>query len=368
MPVHEISNLPVTPRAPAATDRSFASLAQWMRRNLFQDITSTLITVFVGLILLWQIPPALDWLVLSAVFSGEGRQACTADAACWIPIFEYFNVFVYGPYPAEQEWRVNVAFLLGLLAFPLLFSRRMPRSLVLAYAALLPVALWLLLKGGGFLEVMPSTVFGGLMLTFFLGTIAMCLSLPVSVLLALGRQSKLPIIRWICVIYIEFVRAVPLLTFLFMASLMLQIFLPGGMEIDRLLRILAVMIFVSAAYKAEILRGAIQALPKGQFEASYAMGCGYWKTIFFIIMPQALRNSVPALINNFIGLFKETTLVMIVGLLELVGTIRAVFQDPEWIGLDVEGLIVVSFTFFVICFSIAQYGAHLERGIEASRH
>jgi len=159
-----------------------------------------------------------------------------------------------------------------------------------------------------------------------------------------------------------------MLTFIFMASLMLQIFLPEGMNIDKLLRILAVMVFISSAYKAEILRGAIQALPKGQFEASYAMGCGYWRTIFFIIMPQALRNSVPALITNFIGLFKETTLVMIVGILELVGVVRAAFQEPEWIGLDTESLLVVSFCFFIICFSIAQYGAFLERGIASSRN
>ncbi|MDX1743666.1 MAG: amino acid ABC transporter permease [Ruegeria sp.] len=365
--VEQITGAPVVARAQPKVAWSLGGCLKWAQSNLFQNALSTVITISIAVFLLWQVPAALDWLLFSAVFTGEGRAACTEDAACWIPIADFFNVFVYGPYPAEQHWRVNVAFLLGVLAFPLLFSRKLPRQVMLAYIALLPVALWLLLKGGGILEKMPSTVFGGLMLTFFLGAIAMCLSLPVSILLALGRQSTLPVIRWICVAYIEFVRAVPLLTFLFMASLMLQIFLPGGMEIDRLLRVLVVMIFVSAAYKAEILRGAIQALPTGQTEASYAMGCGYWKTVIYIVMPQALRNSVPALINNFIGLFKETTLVMIVGLLELVGTVRAVFQDPEWIGLHVEGLLLVSFFFFIICFSIAQYGAHLERGIEASR-
>lgn len=367
MPFDQLSGAPVPARTQPKTAASLGMTLKWLQKNLFQNTTSTVTTFIIAAFLSWQVPAALDWMLFSAVFAGEGREACVKDAACWIPIGNFFNVFVYGPYPAEEHWRVNAAFLLGVLAFPLLFSRRMPRQIVLAYIALLPVALWLLLKGIGILEVMPSTVFGGLMLTFSLGSIAMCLSLPVSILLALGRQSKLPVIRWTCVGYIEFVRAVPLLTFLFMASLMLQIFLPGGTEIDRLLRVLAVMIFVSAAYKAEILRGAIQALPKGQVEASYATGCGYWKTVIFIVMPQALRNSVPALINNFIGLFKETTLVMIVGLLELVRTVRAVFQDPEWIGLHVEGLPLVSFFFLIICFSIAQYGGHLERGIEASR-
>lgn len=367
MPTDNLFGAPVAARSQPKAPLSLTRAVKWAQRNLFQTIPSTLVTILITAMLLWQVPAALDWMLFSAVFTGEGRADCVPHAACWIPIVDFYNVFVYGPYPASEHWRVNAAFLLGVLAFPLLFSRRMPRKFILAYIALLPVALWLLLKGGDILEAMPSTVFGGLMLTFFLGAIAMCLSLPVSILLALGRQSKLPVIRWICVGYIEFVRAVPLLTFLFMASLMLQIFLPGGMEIDRLLRVLAVMIFVSAAYKAEILRGAIQALPGGQVEASYAMGCGYWKTVIYIVMPQALRNSVPALINNFIGLFKETTLVMIVGLLELVGTMRAVFQDAEWIGLHVEGLLMVSLFFFIICFSIAQYGAHLERGIEASR-
>ncbi len=362
------SGKPVPARELTRSRLSAKGCVKWLRDNLFQDWLNSTITATLMLILAWQIPQALDWLVFSAVFDGNQRSDCVTGAACWIPVKDYFHYFVYGPYPVEEEWRVNTAFILGVLAFPLLFTRKLPRSLTLIYVALLPVALWLLLKGGGILEEMPSTMFGGLMLTFFLGAIAMCLSLPVAIVLALGRQSKLPVIRWICTTYIEFVRAVPLLTFIFMASLMLQIFLPEGANVDKLLRILAVMVFVSAAYKAEILRGAIQALPQGQFEAAYAMGCGYWKTIFFIIMPQALRNSVPALITNFIGLFKETTLVMIVGILELVGVVRAAFQEPEWIGLDTESHLVISFVFFIICFSISQYGAFLERGIASSRH
>ena len=362
------SGSPVPARAPNDPGVTVKGAVKWLRNNLFQDWLNGLVTIAIALLLAWQIPKALDWLLFSAVFEGSRRSDCVIDAACWIPVGDYFHYFVYGPYPADQQWRVNTAFILGLLAFPLLFSRKLPRGLVLGYATLLPVALWLLLKGGGILKEMPSTMFGGLMLTFFLGAIAMCLSLPVAILLALGRRSKLPVVRWSCIAYIEFIRAVPLLTFIFMASLMLQIFLPEGANVDKLLRILAVMIFVSAAYKAEILRGAIEALPKGQFEASQAMGCGYWKTIIHVVMPQVLRNSVPALISNFIGLFKETTLVTIVGILELVGVVRAAFREPEWIGLDTEAHLVVSMVFFAVCFSIAQYGAFLERGIASSRH
>ncbi|EPJ48630.1 MAG: polar amino acid ABC transporter permease [Osedax symbiont Rs1] len=339
-----------------------------IRRNLFNSPVDTIVTLAISALLITYIPLILDWLYFSAVFSGATRAACNPSAACWIPIINFMDYYIYGPFPIDQRWRVDTSFVLGLLAFPLLFSQRMPQKIILMYIFLLPLVLWALLKGGVFLSDISTTALGGMTLTFFLGIIAMCLSLPVAIILALGRRSRLPIIRWVCSGYIELVRAVPVLTFLFMASLMLQLFLPGGVTIDVLFRILFVLVFVSAAYKAEIIRGAIQAIPSGQIEASYAMGCGYWKTMAYIVMPQALRNSVPALITNFIGLFKETTLVMILGLLEVMGVVRATFENAEWIGMHVEGMVLVSFFFFAICFSIAQYGAHLERRIKRTKY
>lgn len=361
------TTVPVTARQQQAESLSLSVVIDWIKKHLFNDILNSLITLSIIVILISFIPYALDWLIISAVFTGETRADCTPNKACWIPIIQYMEYYIYGPYPDDQKWRVDVGYILGGLAFPLLFTRRIPKKIVLTYVFFLPVALWMLLKGGGLLTEMPSSAFGGIMLTFFLGAIAMCLSMPVAILLALGRQSKLPIIRWICVGYIETIRAVPILTFLIMASLMLQIFLPDGMEIEKLLRVLFVLVSVSAAYKAEIIRGGIQAIPKGQAEAAYALGAGYWTTMVYVIMPQALRNSVPALITNFIGLFKETTLVAIVGILELVGVVRASFENAEWIGFHVEGLVLVSFFFFTVCYSIALYGGYLERGLKKNK-
>ena len=260
-----------------------------------------------------------------------------------------------------------VGFFAGLIAFGLLFSTKIPKKIMVGYLSLLPFVLWELYKGGLFLPEMSPSVFGGFMLTFFLGAIAMCLSLPVAVLLALGRQAKLPIIRWVCIGYIELVRAVPLLTFLFMASLMAQLFLPQGFEVDKLFRVLTVLVFVSAAYKAEIIRGGLQALPISQMEAACALGSSYWTAVIHILLPQAMRNSVPALITNFIGLFKETTLVLIVGLLELIGVVKSIAEVPEWLGREVEGFIFVSAVFFIVCFTISRYGLFLEKGIAKSR-
>ncbi|RBP79426.1 amino acid ABC transporter permease [Marinomonas rhizomae] len=359
---------PIEAREPAASQLSINRVVEWVKRNLFNSWFDSIITLLIILLLGTVLPKALDWLFFSATFSGAGRADCSPDAACWIPIRQYIDYYIYGPFPESEQWRVNSAFAVGLFAFPLLFTQRIPQKIVIGYILFLPVLLWVLLKGGFIFEDISTSALGGLTLTFFLGIIAMCLSLPVSILLALGRQTKLPILRWICVGYIELVRCIPVITFLFMASLVLQLFLPGGVSIDVLFRVLFVLIFVSAVYKAEIIRGAIQAVPKGQIEASYAMGCGYWKTMAYVVMPQALRNSVPALISNFIGLFKETTLVMILGLLEVMGAVKATFNNAEWLGLHAEGPIVVSAFFFVACFSIAQYGAYLERRIRRTKH
>jgi len=363
-----VSVSPVEERAPFSVEKNLAYYFKTARRNLFNSPVDSVLTIILLVALAVCLPKAVDWLYFSAVFIGENRNACHPDAACWIPIINFVDYYIYGPYPIDERWRVDSAFALGVLAFPMLMSKKVPQKLLMAYVLLLPAVIWFLIKGGvGFTDI-STTALGGVTLTYFLGIIAMCLSLPVAILLALGRKSRLPIIRWVCILYIELVRAVPVLTFLFMASLMLQLFLPGGVTVDVLFRILFVLIFVSAAYKAEIIRGAIQAVPVGQVEASYAMGCGYWKTMAYVVMPQALRNSVPALITNFIGLFKETTLVMILGLLELMGVVRATFENVEWVGMHTEGMLVVSFFFFIICFSIAQYGALLERRIKSTKH
>jgi general L-amino acid transport system permease protein len=366
--IEKITGKPIEARAKKSTPLSFSRVVVWIKRNLFNTWLDSLVTLAIIALLCLLLPKALDWLFFSATFSGTSRADCAPGAACWIPIRQYMDYYIYGPFPESEQWRVNSAFAVGLFAFPLLFSQRIPQKWIVVYILVLPIVLWLLLKGGFIFEDISTSALGGLTLTFFLGIIAMCLSLPVAILLALGRRSQLPILRWACIGYIEIIRSVPVITFLFMASLVLQLFLPSGVSIDVLFRVLFVLIFVSAVYKAEIIRGAIQAVPKGQIEASYAMGCGYWKTMAYVVMPQALRNSVPALITNFIGLFKETTLVMILGLLEVMGAINATFHNAEWLGLHAEGPIVISAFFFIACFSIAQYGAHLERRIKRTKH
>ena len=339
---------------------------QWIQAHLLSSRLNIAISLLMLVFLGYCLPKALDWLIFSAVFSGS-RDLCTPDGACWLPVIEYFDYYVYGPYPDAAYWRINLGFFLGASTFGLLFSEKIPQKLLMGYIALLPVLLWELFKGGLFLPEMSPSRFGGFMLTFFLGAISMCLSLPVAIVLALGRQAKLPIIRWLCTAYIEIVRSVPLLTFLFMASLMAQLFFPQGFEVDKLFRVLVVMIFVSSAYKAEIIRGGLQAIPPSQVEAAYALGAGYWTAMLHVLLPQALRNSVPALITNFIGVFKETTLVMIVGLLELIGVVKAISEVPEWLGYEIEGYLFVSMIFFIFCFTIAQYGKTLEKRIARAR-
>lgn len=347
----------------SAIARYHNALATRLWPSWKNGLASAIIFAIVGILVI----RFIDWAVVSATFSGTTRADCVGDGACWIPIKLNLGFFIHGPYPVDQRWRLDVSFVLGILAFALLFWRNCPPKILLGYLVLLPIVLWVLMKGGVFWPTEPSSSFGGIALTFFLGAIAMVLSLPVAVLLALGRQSRLPLIRWLCVGYIEMIRAVPILIFLFMASLVFQIFLPSNWDVDKLLRVLAVMVMVSAAYKAEIIRGGIQGVPKGQVEAAQALGASYWQIAIFIVLPQALRSTVPPLIGNFIGLFKETTLVLIVGLSEIIATVRSAMLDAEWRGIHLEGMIFTSLFFFVVCFSISRYGLVLEKRISESQ-
>lgn len=339
----------------------------WIKEKLFSTIPDAITTLIILALLIKTIPGIIDWAIISATFVGENRDACTDTGACWLPLINRFSFLVYGFYPEASRWRVDLAFVFGVMVFPLLFARRIPRIYVVIYIGLLPIILWGLLNGGLILDSIPSHAFGGFMLTFYLAAIGMTISLPVAIMLALGRQSSLPALRWLSIGYIEFIRSVPIVTFLFMASLMAQLFLPAGVELDQLFRVLLVMIFVSAAYKAEIIRGGIQGIPSGQVEAAKSLGVGYWRTMLFVILPQALRNTVPSLINNFTGLVKETSLVMIVGLLDLTGLAAATLESQEWIGFDIEIFLGVAIIFFSINMLISRYGIFLEKDIAKAR-
>jgi len=340
----------------------------WIRANLLGSTTNIVITV-VTIYLLWVIvPPTLNWLFFNAVFEGASRDECRAvmeeagvKGACWAFIGQRFELFVYGFYPEAERWRVNVSFILMLAALvPILFDNVPQRKWGLRFSMLAPVVICWLLIGGLGLEPVPTDKFGGFMLTLTIGVTGIVGSLPLGIVLALGRQSHLPAVHIVCVAFIEFIRGVPLITLLFVASTMLNYFLPPGTSFDLLLRVLIMVTLFSAAYIAEVVRGGLQALPKGQTEAADAMGLKYWQSMRLIILPQALKISIPGIVNTFIGLYKDTTLVIIIGLFDPLGVGRSSLADTKWQGLSTEVYVFVALFFFVSCISMARYSLYLE--------
>jgi general L-amino acid transport system permease protein len=342
----------------------------WLRHNLFSSTTNIVITVLTIYFLYLIVPSLLNWMFFDAVFSAESRDDCRAIAAaaghelgaCWAFIGKRFEIFVYGFYPVEERWRVDISFIMMLTALiPVLFDNVPYRKLGLWYSLSAPFIICWLLIGGMGLEPVPTNKFGGFMLTLTIGVSGIVGSLPLGIALALGRQSHMPAIRMICVAFIEFIRGVPLITLLFVASTMLNYFLPPGTTFDLLLRVLIMVILFSAAYLAEVVRGGLQAIPKGQIEAADSMGLKYWQSMRLIILPQALKISIPGIVNTFIGLYKDTTLVIIIGLFDPLGMGRASLADTKWQGLSTEIYVFVAIFFFVSCFSMARYSLYLEK-------
>ena len=340
----------------------------WIRENLLGSTTNIVLTV-VSVYLLWVIvPPAVSWLFINSVFEGASRDECRAvmaeegvKGACWAFIGQRFELFVYGFYPETERWRVNLSFILMLAALvPVLWDKTPNRSKLMIGSAIAPFVIGWLLIGGLGLEPVPTDKFGGFMLTLVIGVTGIVGSLPLGILLALGRQSHLPAVRIVCVAFIEFIRGVPLITLLFVASTMLNYFLPPGTTFDLLLRVLIMVTLFSAAYIAEVVRGGLQAIPKGQQEAADSMGLKYWQSMRLIILPQALKISIPGIVNTFIGLYKDTTLVIIIGLLDPLGVGRASLADTKWQGLSTEVYVFVALFFFVSCISMARYSLYLE--------
>jgi general L-amino acid transport system permease protein len=339
----------------------------WMKTNLFSSWLNVILTLATMWLLWLIIPPMLNWALLDSVFNAASRNECAelGSGACWAFIQERFNVFIYAFYPVDERWRVNLAFILLLVAlFFLLFDKAPFRKQGLIFACVYPfIAAWLLLGGLGLTPVETHT-FGGVMLNLVIGVTGIVCSLPIGVLLALGRQSDMPVVRMLCVVFIEFFRGVPLITILFVASTMLSYFLPPGSEFDLLLRVLIMVTLFSAAYMAEVVRGGLQAIPKGQYEGADSLGLKYWQSMRLIILPQALKISIPGIVNSFIGLFKDTTLVLIIGMLDLLGLGRSALADSKWNGLSTEVYISVALFFFICCFSMSRYSLYLERKLE----
>jgi len=345
----------------------------WVWENLF----STPLNGGLTLLLMWGlyqiVPPVADWLLFDATFSGDSRDACRANegdggaggggGACWVFVSARLEQFLYGFYPAAERWRVDLTALLLFVPLAALIIPVTPGRKWLALFLLLPfpVIAFILLYGGWVgLGVVETSRWGGLMLTLVVALTGIAASLPIGILLALGRRSDMPVVSTLCTAFIELWRGVPLITVLFMASVMLPLFLPEGVNFDKLLRALIGVSLFSAAYMAEVVRGGLQSVPRGQIEAARSLGLGYAQTMILIVLPQALKTVIPGIVNTFIGLFKDTTLVLIIGLFDVLGSVQAAATDPQWLGLAAEGYIFAAVVFWAFCFSMSRYSIYLE--------
>ena len=338
----------------------------WVRQNLFSSPLNIFLTLFSLYLMYLLIPPIIEWGFINATWEGTSKAACTGGGACWAFIVVYFDQFMYGLYPEAETWRINLAVILLIVmvgAFAIKTINKLYLSIAIIFAY--PIVAYFLFAGGIFgLEVVETSLWGGLFLTVLLGVIGIVASFPLGVVLALGRRSDMPIAKSVCVVFIETIRAVPLITILFMASVMIPLFLPEGLNFNKLLRVLIGITLFSAAYMAEVVRGGLQAIPKGQYEAADAMGLTYWQSMVLVILPQALKLVIPGIVNSFIALFKDTTLVYIVGMFDFLGRIQAANHDANWLGTTVEGYAFAGFVYWAICFGMSRYSMALERKLE----
>jgi general L-amino acid transport system permease protein len=341
---------------------------------MFRDRANAIATVVLGAAIAYAGVRFVDWAVVHAIWSlppDAGSQPCRAvrgDGACWAVVAERFRFMMFGGYPFGEQWRPAVACLMFVTLYAASTVRRWWNLRLVALWILVPAVAVALLRGGllGLSDV-PSESWGGLPLTFILSTAGFAVASPLAVALALGRRSSLPALRVLSVTYIELVRGVPLITFLFMAAVMFPLFVPQGLTVDKLLRAQVALVMVIAAYLAEVIRGGLQAIPNGQYEAAASLGLRYWPSTILIVLPQALRVSIPALVNTFIAFFKDTSLVIVIGLFDLLGAARAVIVDAKWVGFGVEVYLFVAVDYFAFCFGVSQYSQRLERALAAGR-
>ena len=359
---------------------SVTGFGAWVRKNLIASAGDAILTI-VGIALVAIIlPQIINWAFINAVWTGPDRTVCATVAqggiqpdgwsgACWAFINAKFGQVMFGTYTIEERWR---PILTGILFVVLLVPMLMPSVPRKGLNALLlfvffPIVSYFLLVGGSFgLEHVETARWGGLLVTLSLSFVAIVASLPLGIVLALGRRSRMPVVKMLCVIFIEAVRGIPLITVLFMASVMLPLFLPPGVTFDKYLRALIGVSLFSAAYMAEVVRGGLQAIPKGQYEGADSLGLGYWQKMYFIVMPQALKLVIPGIVNTFIGMFKDTTLVLIISMFDLLGIIKQNFSDPNWATAQTakSGLVFAAFVFWLFCFGMSRYSMYTERRLD----
>jgi general L-amino acid transport system permease protein len=340
----------------------------WIRANLFSNVWNSLFTLVALYVLAVTVPKAVSWLFIDATWQAASGRDCTGGGACWAAIGEKWRFILFGRFPYEEHWRPLIVCIVFVGLFLASCDRRLwGRRLLLIWAAGL-VLNGVLMWGGVFgMTYVETALWNGLPLTLILAVIGMVCAFPLAILLALGRRSHMPAVRALSVAYIELIRGVPLITLLIMASVMLPLFLPPGLNIDKLLRAQVAIILFSAAYLAEVIRGGLQSLPKGQFEAADALGLGYWQKTRLIVLPQALAVVIPALVNTFIGTFKDTALVIVIGLFDLLMLANTAMTDPNWRGFATEAYLFVAVIYWAFCWFMSKYSQWLEADLNKAR-
>lgn len=347
----------------------YYSAVYWLRRNLFSSLAQSIITIVLAILLVALGAKLLRWGVYDAVFTGTAEQCRVATGACWAVIAEKHRPILFGLYPYEQQWRPAICMIIWLVSVvvSLLPACWKSRYLWPLWGISL-LTMSILMRGGIFgLPVVQSADWGGLPLTLLLFSGTVIIGLPVSVALALGRRSPLPFLRGLSVIFIEGLRGVPLITVLFVAVNIFPLFLPADMEINKLLRIIVAIALFFACYQAEVIRGGLQSVPRGQYEAAAALNLGYWHTTTKIILPQALRICLPSMTNHIIAAMKNTSFVIIIGLFDVLTATSAVMQDPLWRRYYIETYLFISAIYIVFGFLLSRYAIWVEKRIDSSR-
>ncbi|MAH53398.1 MAG: amino acid ABC transporter permease [Candidatus Pelagibacter sp.] len=341
-----------------------------LNKNINLNWFNAILTSLIIFVLIKNIPPLLNWLFFDADFIGTSKEECSREGACWIFVNVWFKRLIYGLYPNSEIWRINLSFLMliGLVISAFFVAPKIKKYIIIFLLFIFPFIAMNLISGGNFgLEWVETPAWGGLSLTFIISIFALLFCFPVGMFLALGRRSSAPIVRYSSIGFIEFWRGVPLITVLFMASVMMPMFLPDGVYMDKLVRVIIAITLFEAAYMAEVIRGGLQALPRGQYDAGKSLGMGYWRMHLLVILPQALKLVIPGVANTFLALVKDTPLILVVGLLELVGMIDMAKTNPEWLGFATEGYVFAGVVFWIICYSMSRYSQYLERKYKTDR-
>ena len=345
-----------------------------INKNINTNHFNAILTLLIIFTIIKSTPPILSWFIIDANISGDTKEACTGSGACWTYIKIWVRRFFYGMYPNDLQWRINISFILLIaLAFVGYFAtEKLKKFLTLYYVVIYPIIafilIYYLISGGSFgLMWVETGAWGGLSLTFIVSFFCLIFCFPLGMFLALGRRSTLPTLRYISVGFIEFWRGVPLITVLFMSSVMFPMFLPEDFFMDKLVRVIIAISLFEAAYVAEVIRGGLQALPSGQYDAAKSLGMGYWKMHIFVILPQALKLVIPGIANTFLALVKDTPLIFVVGLLELVGMLNLAKTNPKWLGFAMEGYVFAAIIFWIICYAMSRYSQNLELKYKTER-